>query len=260
MQIITLTTDLGLRDYYAASVKGAIYSSLDEVCVVDISHDVTKFKIQEAAFLLKNCYRDFPKGTIHIIGVQTDYGDSANHLLVERDGHYFLGSDNGLFSIMFEDNDIKAHILDIPQDITDLTFAAKSLYVKVAAFLARGGEPGVLGSEYKDTKKVLTLQPVVRDNAVRGTVVHIDSYGNLITNISKQLYERVGNSREGMVTFRDSSFDIKGISKYYNLVSTGDPVAIFNSSGLLEIAVNSGDAAKLMGMRVNDPVSLIFEK
>ncbi len=259
MQIITLTTDLGLRDYYLASVKGFIYSELNDVSIVDISHDITKFSVQEAAFLLKNCYADFPEGTIHIVGVQTAYGNSNRHLLVERDGHYFLGSDNGLFSIMFEDNNFKARSLDIPPDITDLTFPTKSLYVKSAIFLTKGGEPGVLGCEYKEISKALTLQPIAQENNIRGMVSYIDSYGNLITNITQQLYNRTSRNRNGKVEFRDSSFNINRISRYYTDVPTGEAAAIFNSAGLLEVSINAGNASKLMGMKVNDPVTVTFE-
>lgn len=259
MQIITLTTDLGLRDYYLASVKGSIYSELTNVSVVDISHEITKFNVQEAAFLLKNCYADFPKGTIHITGVQTDYGNSNSHLLIERDGHYFLGSDNGLFSIMFDDNNFTARKLHIPPDITDLTFAAKSLYVRAAVFLAKGGKPGVLGSEYNDVNKAITIQPIANENNIRGMVSHIDSYGNLITNITKQLYDRVSRKRIGKVEFRDSSFNINQIAKYYTDVTAGEATAIFNSAGLMEVSINSGNASKLMGMKVNDPVTVTFQ-
>lgn len=259
MQIITLTTDLGLRDYYLASVKGIIFSELDEVSIVDISHEVTKFNVQEAAFLLKNCYSDFPKGTIHIVGVQTAYGNSNRHLLIERDDHYFLGSDNGLFSIMFEDNNFTARSLDIPPDITDLTFATKSLYVRAAVFLAKGGKPGILGSEHEDVSRALTLQPIAQENNIRGMVSHIDSYGNLITNISKQLYDRTSRNRNGKVQFRDSSFNINKIANYYTDVPAGEATALFNSAGLLEVSINSGNAAKLMGMKVNDPVTITFE-
>ena len=132
MEIITLTSDLGSKDSYLASVKGSIYSQLESAKIVDITHDITPFNIQQAAYVLRNCFKDFPKGTIHIISVDDELTIKNEHLAVKANNHYFIGADNGLFSLLL--NEIKAEKivrLNISQSTNCITFATKNIFLHV---------------------------------------------------------------------------------------------------------------------------------
>ncbi len=264
MAIITLTTDMGLKDYYVASVKGAILSQFPEAVIVDISHDVPPFNIAQASFVIRNAYKDFPKGTVHIIGVNPDADMDTHHLAVEFDGHYFVGADNGIFSLLFDKPLEHIFELSITQDSDDLTFPTKHVFVKAACHIARGGTMEVIGKRIETIRQRELFRAVVEGSIIRGTVIYIDSYGNVITNITESLFKEVGKGREFSIYFRKADYDITRISQAYNEVPEGEKVALFSATGYLEIAINKGvegsggGANKLFGLKVNDTVRIEF--
>ena len=151
MPIITLTTDLGTKDSYLASIKGSIYSQLPNVFIADICNNISPFNIQEAAYTLRNCYNDFPLGSIHIISVDDELTLENEHLVVKANEHYFVGPDNGFFSIFF--NKIKPEKivkLNITQSSNCKTFASKNIFVPAACHLARGGTMEIIGNYQED--------------------------------------------------------------------------------------------------------------
>ena len=137
MPIITLTSDLGLKDYYVGSIKGAILSQFPEVRIVDITHTVPKYDIAQAAFIMKNVFKDFPKGTIHIIGVRPESSSSISQIALEKDGHYFIGADNGMFSLIFDSDPDKLVELNLNQDTDIITFPTKDVFVKNKKYARR---------------------------------------------------------------------------------------------------------------------------
>ena len=183
MGIITLISDWGLNDYYAASVKGMIIKSLPEVRIVDISHQIKLFDIEQAAYILKNSYQSFPDGTVHIIGVNTEESENHPHSVAFYNNHYFIGTDNGVFSLIFDGDPDKLIYLDILQDSDKFTFSGRDRFVKAAVHLAKGGKIEKLGAERGEMKKKILFEPVVNHDTIRGIVAHIDTYQNLITNI-----------------------------------------------------------------------------
>lgn len=263
MSIITLTTDLGRKDFYVPSIKGKIISSLEErVQVVDISHEIPIFDIKYAAFTLKNCYNDFPKGTIHIISVDAEVNASTNALLMKHDGHYFICADNGLFSLMFDRIPEEIYEITVNQDSDILTFPTKNIFVKVACHLARGGTPEVIGKRTDEIKRYQNFRATTTTSAIRGQVIYRDSYGNAITNITHRLFKEVGRGRQFVLRFKN--YQIKNISNSYSEVPEGVKLAIFNSSGNLEIAINrgvlggGGSASQLLGLRLNEIILIEF--
>ena len=151
MAIITLTTDLGYKDSYLSSVKGSIYNQLQDAKIVDISNEINPFDIHEAAYILRNCYKDFPKGSVHIISVDDELSATNEHIAVLADGHYFIGADNGLISLVL--NETKAEkIVRLNISLTEdcMTFAAKYIFVPAACHLARGGTLEIIGVEITD--------------------------------------------------------------------------------------------------------------
>jgi len=264
MAIITLTTDMGLKDHYVASVKGSIYSQLPDARIVDISHQIEHFNIIQTAFVLRSVYKDFPKGTVHVIGVDTEAIDNIEHLVVLYDGHYFLGADNGVFSLMFDKDPEKILSLNLSQEVEDLTFPTKDVLAKAACFLARGGTLEFLGQERHEFNKKKSFTPIIDKSSIRGFVSYIDAYGNAITNIDKGTFSAVGRGRSFNITFSRANYEISKISKTYSAVIDGEKLALFNTSNWLEIAINKGvkdsggGAAQLFGLNFNSSIIITF--
>ena len=166
MAIITLTTDLGTKDSYLASVKGAIYSQIDDVKIIDITNNISSFNIQEAAFILRNCFKDFPLGTVHIVSVDDELTIKNEHLAVKANGHYFVGSDNGLFSLLLTETKAEKIVrLNITQSTDCTTFATKNIFVPAACHLVRGGTMEIIGNMIEDFEiKKMELKSVFNNN------------------------------------------------------------------------------------------------
>ncbi len=258
MPIITLTTDLGLKDYYVSAIKGAIYKQLEDVKIVDVSHYVKRFDITQAAFVIKNAFRDFPKGTVHILGIRPEQTEQISHVVVQYEDQYFIGADNGIFSLFLEKAPQKVVRLEIMSDSDSDTFPTRDVFVKAACHIARGGKPEVLGKAVNTLNQSTTPRPVVEDSLIRGSVMYIDSYGNVITNISKVQFHEVGKSRPFQIMFRMPGYEITEIHESYHEVIAGERLALFGSSGMLQIAINSGDASKLLGLDENSSISIQF--
>lgn len=264
MAIITLTTDMGLRDYYVGALKGAIYSQVPGVTIVDISHHIKSFDTNQAAFVLRNAYRDFPPGTIHVIGVNPDASEKVDHLIVKCNDQYFIGADNGMFSLLFDIKVDDVFELNLSQDSDDLTFVTKNLFAKAACHLARGGTPEVIGKRTSGFRESERFRPVIDTHLIKGTVIYIDSYGNVITNISHQLFREVGRGRDFTIQMGLLKHDIREICTKYNDVKEGEKLALFGSSGFLEIAINKGTpesgggAQTLFGLKINDTIRIEF--
>jgi S-adenosylmethionine hydrolase len=264
MAIITLTSDMGTKDHYVAAVKGAIITQYPEARIVDISHSISPFSNGQAAFVLRNAYPEFPKGTVHIIGVNPETDGQTPHMVVRHNGHYFVGADNGIFSLLFDGQPHEAFELTMKLDDDFATFPTKSVFVKAACHIARGGTPEVIGRKVTHVREQIGFRPAVDAQSIRGKVMYVDSYGNLMTNIPEGLFKEVGRGRPFRITFGRTDDDITRISKGYADVPPGDPVAFFNANRLLEVAINKGatgaggGAAQLFGLREEDPVRIDF--
>lgn len=273
MAIITLITDMGHRDFYVSAVKGAIYSVAENAKIVDISHHIPPFDIAQASFVLKNAYKEFPKGSIHIIGVNPekvkrkdlfDMREEIVHLVVEKNGHFFIGADNGIFSLLFEDGVDRSFEITIDTGGDDMVFPTKNVFAKIAGMLFHGTPLEEIGLPKEDLKERSEFRPIIEKDLIKGTVIYIDSYGNVISNITFDLFEKQRKNRNFSITFRSDDYEITEISKSYDEVPPGEKVALFNSSGHLEIAINKavtgrgGGAASLFGISLNDSIRIEF--
>ncbi len=262
MAIITLTTDMGYRDHYVAAVKGAILTQVPDAVIVDVSHAIAPFDNAHAAFVLRNAYPDLPRGTIHIIGVNPETDGETPHLVVRHDGHYFVGADNGIFSLLFDGMPHEAFALSIKLDDDHAAFPTKNVFVKAACHIARGGTPEVIGRKVVSIREQIGFRPAVDKDSIRGVVMHVDAYGNVITNISRRIFHEAVRNRAFRIAFGRSSNDIGTISQSYGDVPPGERLALFGATGYLEIAVNKGvegsggGAARLFGLHVQDPVRI----
>jgi S-adenosyl-L-methionine hydrolase (adenosine-forming) len=256
MPLITLTTDLGIKDYYLAALKGTIYVSCPDAIVVDISHHVNDFDTGEAAFLIKNAYKHFPAGTIHVIGVNDEVGVRKPFLAVECEGHFFVGIDNGIFSLILDSLPYRAYRIETT--IVSPKFPLLEVLIKAACHLANGGKIEDLGKETDGFAQKIELMAFAEKDTIRGGVVYIDGYGNAITNITTRHFEQLGETRPFMIEF-GTKYAIDHISNNYNDVPDGEIVALFNSSGNLEIAMNKGNASNLLGLKVRAVVRIEFQ-
>jgi S-adenosyl-L-methionine hydrolase (adenosine-forming) len=255
MPIISLTTDFGLRDNYVASVKGYLYKNCKDVIIVDISHDVPKFDTAGAAYLLKGIYKEFPKGSIHIIGVNTNYASGTKFLIVYFDGHYFIGADNGIFSLIIDGKADK--IIEIPLPEQHSVFQVKEILAPVACRIFHGEDMNSFGPELNGFIKKMELSSFIEnENIIRGFILHFDGYGNAITNIMKKDFDKMAQGRNALVQFGASEVRI---GKDYDDVPDGEVLTLFNSSGNLEIALNSGSAKMLFKLDLRQPVRILFE-
>ncbi len=258
MAILTLTTDLGFKDFYLAAVKGSILRKMPDAQIVDISHQIPSFNILQGAFILRNSFKHFPEGTIHLVSIDTGYQQQPTYIAFKCEGHYFIGPDNGLFSLVFDFYPDEIVNLDyIKPETTVAHFPMADVFIQAAALLADGAALSVLGSKMDDMQRRGILQPVVQENIIRGSVVYIDSFQNVITNISKKLFDEVRRGRKFDIVFR-SKESISEISAHYNAVPEGERLCIVGSSNYLEIAINKGKAGGLLGLNVGESIIIEF--
>jgi len=258
MAIITLTTDLGDKDIYQAALKGSILKLLPTVNIVDITNSVAAFNIQQAAFILKNSYHYFPDKTVHLIGIDTVYNAYTRYLAVKYKNHFFVGADNGIFSLMFDEGPDEMVEITIMQDLKFLHFPLADIFVKAACHLAKGGALTEIGIPIESVEKKMNLQPVVEKNMIKGIVIYIDSFQNVITNITKDFFNKVQQGRRFVLYFKRNE-TITNLSWHYNEVPEGEKLCLFGISDHLEIAINKGNASGLLGLNLGDSVIIDFQ-
>lgn len=255
MPIVTLTSDFGLQDYYVAILKGAILCESPTAQIIDITHHVPQHDIVQAAFILKNAYASFPAGSLHIVSVNTQYSKDSSFLIAQYEGHYFLVPDNGTMTLLFKV--LPEQIFRIvPEDTSEKSL--NKLYAKVAKHLQEDQPIAALGVADNSIEQRITLQAVISPSQIRGSVIHIDNYGNAIVNITKALFEKVGAGRNFRLFFRRHDPILK-LSEHYHDVPIGEQLCLFNAANYLEIAINMGRAADLLGLKIDDTIQIDFE-
>ncbi|MDP4209728.1 MAG: SAM-dependent chlorinase/fluorinase [Bacteroidota bacterium] len=259
MTVITLTTDWVLNDYYVGVVKGAILSGNAGVSIVDITHQIYPFNTAQAAFVLKNSFSYFPEGSIHIMAVNKMAArEQPEYVVVKQQGHYFIGANDGTLGLMFDEDD--GVVVSIEQFVKAEShiFAALHIFVPVALHLAGGGAMEDLGTVLPSFKRMTPLLAITEESVIAGVVIFVDSYQNAITNIRRDEFEQVQKGRRFEIVVQSNHYKINTISKSYNEVSDGELLAVFNSAGLLEIAINRGSAAELLNLGINSRVRVKF--
>ncbi len=267
MPIITLTTDYGHKDYFVAAIKGSILSQASEVQVVDISHTISPFNIIEGAYILKNAYHHFPKGTVHIIDIDASRMENNSHIAMEINGHFFIGPNNGLFSLMFPSTKPdKIVVLTIEQQAQEnLIFPMLNIFTTAAAHISRGGTLGVIGRSIKEFKVARDTEVnISADNGtITGKVIYVDHCGNVVTNITRKLFNETARSRKFIIESPRFG-QIEKIDDNYNSVPEGEIVALFNSADYLEIAISRfdhnerGGASLIFGLKFRDNIKINF--
>jgi len=254
MQIVTLTTDFGLNDYYVAVLKGTLLQQYPDLQIIDIAHTIKSFDIVQGAFVLKNAWQSFPKGSIHIVGVNNYSGNEMTLLAIRHQGHFFVGPDNGIFSLLFDKQPEEVYALKLTDNSS---FPLTEVFANVVKHIAGNGDFKEIGQPVEEIVQRITLQPVISPLQIRGTVIHIDAYENVVVNISKELFEQIRNKRKFALFFKRNDPIIK-LSVYYHDVPVGEPLCLFNSTNYLEIAINMGKASSMLGLNLGDAVQIDF--
>jgi len=248
--MVTLLTDFGLKDPYVGMMKGVILTVNPAARIIDISHHVKAGAIGQAAHILRETYPYFPKGTVHVTVVDPGVGSKRRAIIVMAQSHLFVGPDNGMFwPIIDLHQNIKIiHITETKYFLRDVseTFHGRDIFAPVAAHLSMGADPFEMGTAISDPVKLQLPAPHQEGNTLYGEIVHVDHFGNLITNIHRKEIERfIGNSRP-VIGLGD--LIIEGMRRTYAEAIPGEALALIGSSDNLEIAVNLGRADNKLGL------------
>ncbi|MCL2413836.1 MAG: SAM-dependent chlorinase/fluorinase [Bacteroidales bacterium] len=270
MGLITITSDWGVNDHYSAAVKNKIYTYFPEAKIVEITHHVPAFDIGKAAYFLRNVYPHSPNGTVHIIGVNTIADKKSAHLIVSYCNQFFVGTDNGVFSLLFPKGEDPSGVYEIMemQDHDSFTFPSRDLFAKIAARLASGIHPEELGKPTQILNHITPSLPIIRQEKtfdtqasyteIVGEVTYIDRYENVNTNIHQSLFNEWKSKFRHFEIFYGSNDSVDKISTAYSDVGIANPLALFASDGFLQISMNQSKAASLLGIRKSTPIIVRF--
>lgn len=259
-QLVTLLTDFGTADHYVGAMKGAAYSVFDELEFVDISHDVPSFDIFGAAYVLRGAYSAFPRFTTHVVVVDPGVGSARRPILVMTDNYNFVGPDNGVFSFIYQSETVN-RVVHLNVDYyfrrpVSTTFHGRDIFAPVAAWIAKGNDPRKMGDEITDYVRLDAPAPKqVAPTMLKGAVMHVDRYGNLVTNFTDAHLPREQMQRARL---RVNGKEIHELHTHFAEAPAQTPFAYIGSQGFVEIAVSKASAARVLEARRGMEVDLAF--
>lgn len=258
--IITLLTDFGTQDYYAAAMKGVILQINPNCTLIDVTHQVPPHDIREGAFVLANASSHYPKGTIHLAVVDPGVGSPRKPILLVTRNYFFLGPDNGLLSMAAERDGVKQAIalssrkFFLPKIST--TFHGRDIFAPVAGHLSAGVKPSLLGNEIDSWVEIQLGKPSLRKNLLVGSVVHVDNFGNIISDIHEEQVSRFTRGRRFMI--KAGKISLRELKHGYWEAKKGELMALLGSGGFLEISVREGNAQTILKMKRGDKIEIQF--
>lgn len=261
ISVITLLTDFGDKDYFVASMKGVILGINPQARIVDLSHAVTPHQIHDAAYLLKASYKYFPDGTVHVAVVDPGVGSLRRPLLVTTSRHFFVAPDNGLLSYIYhEETGIEVRQIENKQyrlDSEGTTFDGRDLFAPAAAWLTKGQQPGSCGKLIHDYVKLPLAEPEWQGTTLAGTIVYVDRFGNLISNLTPFHVKDVqSRAKRSTVSIRIGGVTIDGLVRSYSQGDPQAPCALINSNGQVEVFVKEGRAADALKVSRGEAITL----
>jgi S-adenosylmethionine hydrolase len=257
MAFVTLLTDSGESDYYIAAIKARILKVNPDLKIVDISHRIRVFDIGHGAFVLRSAFRQFPKGTVHVVGVDASGNRGDAFIVMLLEGHYFVGCDNGLFSLLSDHPPDGIWQINTENPVPT-TFPEMEIFAEMAATLATVPDKNPIGKPLTAVKRLIDRQVKATRKQITGNVIRVDHFGNLITNIPKQAFDALSKGREYTIQFGGEKF--RRIYASYNQADMGECFIVFNSLGFLEIGIFKGNASQLLGLEYDSIVNIIFEE
>lgn len=253
MGLITLCTDFGSVDHYVPTIKARAFEIDPTIQIIDISHEVKPHDLPHAAFLINSSYPRFPSKTVHLVSVHSVL-PNRRWIAFERNEHFFVCPDNGLMGLI---NGKQTQLVELIQNPADDSFPASNLPLEIAAKLAKNHQLNApVDVEYANVKQMLPLVPKLTRKLMRGHIIHVDVYGNLISNLPLEDYKIL--SKDKRIHLRIGKFTESRIFDNYDLVDGGDCIAFFNSIGLLQITITLGDASQLLGLGYGAPIQIEF--
>jgi S-adenosylmethionine hydrolase len=258
---ITLTTDFGLQDYYVSAMKAVMLGIAPEARFVDVSHDIPSQDIMAGSWVLKNSAMLFPSDTVHTVVIDPGVGTERNPIAMKVEDQFFVGPDNGIFSLLTADREYTAVRLTKKQYLREHhsdTFHGRDIFAPAAAHLSRGVPLEELGEPLEELVSYRWMQPIADKDGLEGNIIHIDKFGNLITNIPHGLIKDAIVDRRVKIYVGNAI--LSDIKPTFGAVAEGEPVAYIGSAGMLEIAINKGDAEEMLGIQKGAQISLILQK
>lgn len=254
MHIITLTTDFGSQDHYVAMLKGAMLCEHPLLNFIDLTHNVKNYNIVQAAYSIRHTYRNFPLGTIHVVSVNNFYQPNPVFVLIKYEGQYFVGPDNGVFSLIFDHQPEECYV--IPYDTISIN-TYREVYAKAVKHLLSDEPLANIGERLEEMTQRFSLQAITGDALIRGTVIHIDHFENVVLNITRELWNRYTYYHRFALFFKRHD-PITELSTTYADVPIGENLCLFNAAEHLEIAINMGRAASMLSLDLEDTVQVEF--
>jgi len=251
-----------MKDYYVGAMKAVMLGISPKVNLVDISHHIPPFDVMAGAWVIKNSAFLFPTQSVHLVVVDSGGGEEeATPIAIEMEDHYFVGPDNGLFSLLAETHDFEAYALTNTKywhrEPASKTFNGRDIFASVAAHLNNGVELTELGSKKENLKSYRWALPITHSDGLQGWILHIDRFGNLITNIPEESVDELSSHKKVKIYVGNTI--LRGLERTFSDVPESDPVAYIGSSGMLEVAVNNGNAAELLGISKGASISVIWQ-
>jgi S-adenosylmethionine hydrolase len=257
MAVVTLLTDSGNRDFYAAAVRAKLLSVNPGIRIEEISHHISPGDILFAAFMLNAVFRDFPTGSVHLVAVDATGTAGDGHVAVQLEDHFFVAPNNGILSLISEKAFQQAAILNTIKSISS-TFPEKDIMAPAAGKLAAGIALSDLGRPVTDLRRLTGRRLKASRQNILGHVAFVDHFGNLITNISRSIFQELSEGKSYTIHFSGEKF--KKLHMDYSQAEPGECFVLFNSLGLLEIGIYRGNASALLGLKADSPVNIIFDE
>ncbi len=243
MPVVTLTTEWRPDDIYNGIIKGKLSTMCPGAIVIDNAGNIPPFNISHASFIIRNTYNNYPKGSVHIICVHSEAGTGQDHLIVKAKDHFFIGTDNGIFNLILNSE---------PDEVIRIDHAGISdeleIFARAASDIMLGKKPGELGTTLNTLSEKIPLRATIDKDVIIGSIIFIDSYGNAISNITREVFFRVFENKEFRILIQSNKNYTDNISEKYSDVPVGEMLARFNQLELLEISINGADVSELLGL------------
>jgi hypothetical protein len=248
MPLLTFTSDIGQQDFLVGAVKGQLLQANESFTIVDITHHLSPFNYPQAAYVCRNAIKNFPSETFHLIMVNLFDTKPEHMLLAEHNGHFIGCADNGLLTMILEEVPQKVVALALDKTKQKNTLYCTNIFADAFNLLLSGKKLEEIGDASVSIQVKNPLKPMLGNNWIEGQIIFIDNFENVIVNITKEDFEEQRKGRSFKIVFkRDEVID--KVSETYADVNEGEKLALFNSAGYLEIAINKGNAAGLFGLQ-----------
>src|SRR6056297_43025 len=259
--VITLTTDFGIQDHYVGAMKAVLISISENARLIDISHQIPPQDIMAGAWVVRNSAMLFPPGSVHLVVVDPGVGTRRKPIAIKIEDQYFVGPDNGIFSLItdqYEYEGVELTNRGFWQKNPSSTFHGRDIFAPVAAHLANGVKLSELGRPIEKLQTYRWAVPISDKDGVQGWIVHIDHFGNLISNIPASMIREAGDGANIKIYVGNTIFNT--MVSTFGDVPDGEPAAYIGSSGMLEIAINKGDAREMLGVEKGAQISIVVQK